>query len=73
MLLVSECSPRCPRTHRKPRRHTRDDYPMTDPSWGEVNLILHLEGQGLESEVAFARQPLPQMPTDLRGMFEEKH
>ena len=46
---------------------------MTDPSWGEVNLILHLEGQGLESEVAFARQPLPQMPTDLRGMFEEKH
>ena len=74
MLLVSECIALAALERTESRGgHTRDDYPMTDPSWGEVNLILHLEGQGLESEVAFARQPLPQMPTDLRGMFEEKH
>ena len=74
MLLVSECIALAALERTESRGgHTRDDYPMTDPSWGEVNLILHLEGQGLESEVAFARQPLPQMPTDLRSMFEEKH
>jgi len=74
MLLVSECIALAALERTESRGgHTRDDYPMTDPSWGEVNLILHLEGQGLESEVAFARQPLPQMPTDLRAMFEEKH
>jgi succinate dehydrogenase / fumarate reductase, flavoprotein subunit len=74
MLLVSECIALAALERTESRGgHTRDDYPMTDPSWGEVNLILHLEGQGLESEAALARQPLPQMPDDLRGLFEEKH
>jgi succinate dehydrogenase / fumarate reductase, flavoprotein subunit len=74
MLLVSECIALAALERSESRGgHTRDDYPMTDPSWGDVNLILHLEGQGLDSEVAVARQPLPQMPSELRNLFEEKH
>jgi succinate dehydrogenase / fumarate reductase, flavoprotein subunit len=74
MLLVSECIALAALERTESRGgHTRDDYPMTDPSWGEVNLVVALEGEGADSEVTLRRQPLPRMPDDLRGLFEEKH
>ena len=52
MLLVSDCIALAALERTESRGgHTRDDYPMTDPSWGEVNLILHLEGQGWEAKL----------------------
>jgi succinate dehydrogenase / fumarate reductase, flavoprotein subunit len=74
MLLVSECIALAALERTESRGgHTRDDYPMTDPSWGEVNLVVALKGNGADSEVTLRRQPLPQMPDELRSFFEEKH
>jgi succinate dehydrogenase / fumarate reductase flavoprotein subunit len=49
--------------------HTRDDYPATDPTWGTINLIVS-EKNG---KVTLARKPLPEMPDDLKELFEETH
>jgi succinate dehydrogenase / fumarate reductase, flavoprotein subunit len=49
--------------------HTRDDYPATDPVWGTINLIVS-EKNG---KVTLERKPLPEMPDDLKELFEETH
>ncbi|RIQ21233.1 fumarate reductase/succinate dehydrogenase flavoprotein subunit [Jiangella rhizosphaerae] len=66
MLRVSECIAKAALERTESRGgHTRDDYPATDDSWGKVNLHCRLDGDG----VAIAREPLPQMPDDLRELF----
>jgi succinate dehydrogenase / fumarate reductase, flavoprotein subunit len=70
MLTVSECIATAALERRESRGgHTRDDYPKTDPEWGNLNLILRWDG----NQVTLDRQPLPQMPDDLAELFEEKH
>jgi succinate dehydrogenase / fumarate reductase flavoprotein subunit len=49
--------------------HTRDDYPMSDPTWGTINLVVS-EKNG---KVTLDRKPLPEMPEDLKELFEETH
>jgi succinate dehydrogenase / fumarate reductase flavoprotein subunit len=49
--------------------HTRDDFPGTDPEWGKVNLAIR---QQADSSMQVAKEPLPQMPDDLKTLFEEK-
>jgi succinate dehydrogenase / fumarate reductase flavoprotein subunit len=49
--------------------HTRDDYPTTDPTWGTINLVVS-ERNG---KVTLERKPLPEMPDELKGLFEESH
>jgi succinate dehydrogenase / fumarate reductase flavoprotein subunit len=69
MLLVSESIARAALERTESRGgHTRDDYPMTDPAWGKVNLIVTATPQG---NVKIARKPLPKMPADLAELFEE--
>jgi succinate dehydrogenase / fumarate reductase, flavoprotein subunit len=68
MLTVSECIARAALTRTESRGgHTRDDYPTADPEWGRVNLVLR-EKRG---SISIDRQPLPQMPDDLKTLFEE--
>ena len=68
MLTVSECIARAALERTESRGgHTRDDYPATDPDWGKVNLVL-TEQRGA---VRLDRKPLPQMPDDLKTLFEE--
>ena len=68
MLLVSRCIAKAALDRTESRGgHTRDDYPMTDPEWGRKNIVLRLSEQGLQLEY----QPLPEMPDDLRSLFEE--
>jgi succinate dehydrogenase / fumarate reductase flavoprotein subunit len=70
MLTVSECIARAALERKESRGgHTRDDYPATDPDWGKINLIL-TERRGV---VQLERKPLPQMPDDLKVLFEENH
>jgi len=70
MLTVSECVAKAALERTESRGgHTRDDYPSADPEWGRINLILS-ERRG---SVQLDRKPLPQMPDDLKQLFEETH
>jgi succinate dehydrogenase / fumarate reductase flavoprotein subunit len=68
MLTVSECVAKAALTRQESRGgHTRDDYPQTDPEWGKVNLVVR-DNRG---SIDINRQPLPQMPDELKTLFEE--
>ena len=68
MLLVSRCIALAARERTESRGgHTREDFPATEDSWGQVNLALTLDERG---QVALSRQPLPTMPTELRPLFD---
>ena len=56
--------------------HTREDFPMTDPYWGGLNVVVELEpppagpdGSGL----GVRRQPLPKPPSELGDLLEDVH
>jgi succinate dehydrogenase / fumarate reductase flavoprotein subunit len=49
--------------------HTRDDYPNPDPRWGAVNLASYIDND----EVKVKETPLPEMPDELKELFEEAH
>jgi succinate dehydrogenase flavoprotein subunit len=49
--------------------HTRDDYPSTDPQWATVNNRVRLDGD----RIVVDQIPLPEMPADLKQLFEEAH
>jgi succinate dehydrogenase / fumarate reductase flavoprotein subunit len=69
MLLVSECVARAALARTESRGgHTRDDFPTSDADWGTKNLVLRLDGSG---GVELTEQPLPQMPEELRSLFDE--
>jgi succinate dehydrogenase / fumarate reductase flavoprotein subunit len=68
MLLVSECIARAALERTESRGgHTRDDFPMTDDKWGHINLMCEMSASG---DVDINHQPLPEMPGDLRELFE---
>jgi succinate dehydrogenase / fumarate reductase flavoprotein subunit len=48
--------------------HTRDDYPKPDPELGRVKVVV----RGKDGEVTVSKEPLDEMPDDLRELFEEK-
>ncbi len=68
LLTVSECVAMAALDRKESRGgHTRDDYPKPDPELGRVNVVLrHTDG-----ELRLRREPLPEMPDDLRQLFEE--
>ncbi len=69
MLLVSECIAKAALARTESRGgHTRDDFPTSDADWGTKNLVLRLEGP---CGVELSEQPLPQMPEELRALFDE--
>ena len=72
MLVVSECIARAALERQESRGgHTRDDFPKPDPEWGARNLVLTLSGDALDSPVDLRHKPLPEMPHELRVLFEE--
>jgi succinate dehydrogenase / fumarate reductase flavoprotein subunit len=76
MLLVSECVARAAVERQESRGgHTRDDYPTASPQWRQVNIICALEAPasaepGALGGIAVRRQPLPEMPPELLGLFD---
>ncbi len=69
MLRVSECIAKAALERTESRGgHTRDDYPMTDETWGTINLLCRLDGDS----VVVRHEPLPSMPDDLRELFDDK-
>ena len=60
--------------HRKESRggHTREDFPGPDPEMGKVNFVQHQTSeQGYLAPIAIGPEPLPEMPAELRALFEE--
>jgi succinate dehydrogenase / fumarate reductase, flavoprotein subunit len=49
--------------------HTRDDYPRTDDELGKVNMVIRRR----EDELSIHAEPLPQMPDNLKALFEDSH
>ena len=49
--------------------HTRDDYPETSAEWGNFNIAVRM---GSDGEPAIVREPLPDMPIELRALVEQE-
>jgi succinate dehydrogenase / fumarate reductase flavoprotein subunit len=68
MLIVSECIAKAALEREESRGgHTRDDFPQPDPKWGGLNLALTLRGETVDLK----HQPLPQMPDQLKELFDQ--
>jgi succinate dehydrogenase / fumarate reductase flavoprotein subunit len=71
MLTVSECIARAALERQESRGgHTRADFPGPRPEFGGVNVVVR-QPDGPGGELSVTREPLPQMPEDLRTLFEE--
>lgn len=68
LLTVSECIAFAALERKESRgAQTRDDYPKSDPQFGQVNVALRQK----DGELQIALEPLPQLPDDLRALVEE--
>ena len=69
LLVVSECVAMAALERRENRGgHTRDDYPKPDPELGKVKMVVRAR----DGKMSVSREPLDEMPKDLRSLFEEK-
>jgi succinate dehydrogenase / fumarate reductase flavoprotein subunit len=69
LLTVAECSAVAALERTESRGgHTRDDHPYTDDTWGKVNVVLRMKNGRLE----VTREPLPEMPAELKALFQER-
>jgi succinate dehydrogenase / fumarate reductase flavoprotein subunit len=67
MLIVSECVARAALIREESRGgHTRDDFPQMSPDWRKVNLVCRIDNDGVRVD----KQPLPEMPPELLGLFD---
>ena len=69
LLTVAECSALAALERKESRgAHTRDDHPYTDDEWGKVNVVLRLR----DGAVRLSREPLPEMPAELKALCQER-
>src|SRR5881296_1980546 len=69
LLTSAECSTLAALERKESRGgHTRDDHPYTDDTWGKVNVVIRQKGSALQ----LAREALPEMPAELRTLFQER-
>jgi succinate dehydrogenase / fumarate reductase flavoprotein subunit len=69
LLTVSECVAMAALERRESRGgHTRDDHPKPDPELGRLKMVV----RSRDGKVTVSREPLDDLPDDLRELFEEK-
>ncbi len=69
LLTVSEATARAANLRQESRGgHTRDDYPDPDDAWGARNVVVR---KGADGGMDVVTAPLPEMPAELRRLFEE--
>ena len=71
MLTVSEAATRSALERKESRGgHTREDFPKADSQWEKVNVVTRRQPGG---ELELVTEPIPEMPAELKQLFEEKH
>jgi succinate dehydrogenase / fumarate reductase, flavoprotein subunit len=69
MLIVSEATARSALARNESRGgHTREDFPKADAEFGKINHVITRQN----GEMKLRPEPLPQMPDELKPIFEEK-
>jgi succinate dehydrogenase / fumarate reductase flavoprotein subunit len=69
MLTVSEATTRGALERKESRGgHTRDDYPFADDAWGKLNVVIGKQ----DGEITVRREPIPEMPPELRALLQER-
>jgi succinate dehydrogenase / fumarate reductase flavoprotein subunit len=69
LLTVSEAIARAAIERKESRGgHFRDDYPEKVDAFGKLNIIVRKGGDG---EMMITRQPIPEMPAELKRIIEE--
>ncbi len=69
LLTVSECITRAALERKESRgAHFREDLPDKDPAFGKVSVVLRKRPDGA---MQVSREPLPEMPAELKQIIEE--
>ena len=69
LLTVSECITRAALERKESRgAHFREDLPDKDPAFGKVSVVLRKRPDGA---MQISREPLPEMPAELKQIIEE--
>ena len=69
MIVASRAVAKCALERRESRGgHTRLDFPDYDAQLSKVNSIIN---RGSNGEMQFSTEPLPEMPAELKALFEE--
>jgi succinate dehydrogenase / fumarate reductase flavoprotein subunit len=70
MIIASEALARCALQREESRGgHTRLDHPEYHEFWSTVNSTINKNGE----EMKIGTTPLPEIPADLKKLFEEEH
>jgi succinate dehydrogenase / fumarate reductase flavoprotein subunit len=70
LLVVSEAITRAAIDRRESRGgHFREDYPEKDPAAGRFNIVIR---KGPSGEMQLSREPIPEMPAELKRVIEEQ-
>jgi succinate dehydrogenase / fumarate reductase, flavoprotein subunit len=73
MLTVSTCVAQGARDRKESRGgQTREDFPKADPEFGKINFVQRQPAGGsFADEIKISPEPLPEMPDELKAIFEE--
>jgi succinate dehydrogenase / fumarate reductase flavoprotein subunit len=70
LLTVAEAVTRAAIERRESRGgHFRDDYPDKDPAAAKFNIVVR---KGADGEMVLTREPIPEMPAELKQVIEEQ-